>query len=126
MSEGARAAEGAPATPFPPVSLYSLAVTVLEGAVEGVRQDSLTHELLERACANLADLPLLPNADPLRDPRYAHPGHFNQTESGNSSCCARQMQFFHLKARSLLQYRCVAPAAGVEACYSGTLSSHLH
>lgn len=55
------------------MSLYSLAVTVLEGAVEGVRQDSLTHELLERAAARLASLPPLPAADPLRDPRYAYP-----------------------------------------------------
>ena len=55
------------------MSLYSLAVTVLEGAVEGVRQDSLTHELLESACARLASLPPLAAADPLRDPRYTCP-----------------------------------------------------
>lgn len=74
MSEGVRVrAEGAPSTPFPPVSLYSLAVTVLEGAVEGVRQDSLTHELLERTCARLGRLPKLAAADPLRNPRCASP-----------------------------------------------------
>ena len=51
------------------MSLYSLAVSVLEGAVEGVRQDSLTHELLERMCARLASVPPLAAADPLRNPR---------------------------------------------------------
>lgn len=60
------AAVGAPRDFNPRVAFYSLASGALERALEAVRQDSLTHELLENVCARLESLPPLAAADPLQ------------------------------------------------------------
>ena len=62
----AGAAVGAPRDFDPRTAFYSLASDALDAALEAVRQDSLTHELLEAACARLEELPRLAAADPLQ------------------------------------------------------------
>ncbi|KAK9821981.1 hypothetical protein WJX81_001302 [Elliptochloris bilobata] len=48
-------------------TFYPMAEKVLVDALEAVRQDSLTHDMLASLCTRLDSLPHLPAADPLKD-----------------------------------------------------------
>ena len=67
------AAEGTPRNCYPRLTSLSLANEALKDALEAVRQDTLTHELLESMCARLEDLPPLAAADPLQGLPCAQP-----------------------------------------------------